>query len=36
LRSPFERLEGWDEKVQYADSAEGRRGGGSGKRARTE
>lgn len=31
LRSPFERLEVWDERVQYAGSDEGRR---SGKRAR--
>jgi hypothetical protein len=35
LRSPFEKLEVWDEKVQYLDSDEGRRGGRSGKRART-
>ena len=37
LRSPFERLEGWDEEVQYLDPRCGcGRGGGSAKQGRRE
>lgn len=37
LRSPFERLEGWDEEVQYLDPRTGSgRGGGSAKRGKRE